>query len=117
MKTNMLTFPEISISNLSKDTIDSILTAGVSHPDYDKLMKYKSVASYARDAQIPFDKAYRRLYASEIVEDKEAQRLKNNLKKRPPEPPAKTPPTTDVDTLYNEQFGEDDVYTKIQALP
>jgi hypothetical protein len=117
MKVNMKEFEDIAIDNLSLETIDSILVAGNSHPDYDKLMRYKAVASYARDADLPFPKAYGKLYAKEIADRKEGERLKNNLKGKPPEPPSKGGATSDIDEMYDEMFGSDTVEDKLAALP
>ena len=117
MRNNMSKFPKFAISDVSLETIDSILTAKNSHPEYDKLMAYKAVAQYAKETNLSFSKAYNKMYAKEIIEEKEAKRIKENAKKPPPESPSKPAPVDEVDKMYNDLWGEEDIVAKINALP
>ena len=117
MHRNMADFPDLKIDGLTADKIETIIQAGITHPDYDKLMKFKTAAEYATSSGVEFKDAYKRLFAGEIASNKEANRIKRNVEKTlKPEPPAKTINTSEVDDLYENEFGED-VIGKINALP
>lgn len=116
LTSNMKEVPDLAIPDLTMDKLDSILRAGKTHPDYEKLMRFKVISNFANETGLDFKSAYRKLAMKEIMQEKEAERLKKNLDTPPPEPPAKAATKSSIDEFYDDVFGED-VEGRINALP
>ena len=116
MKSAMIEIPDLKIDDLDMNKLDQILTSGETHPDYIKLMRYKSAVNFATENKLSFKAGYARLFAKEIAEQKEAERIAKNKSKAAPEKPAQAPVKDASDEFYENEFG-DDVVGRVNALP